>query len=1320
MGWFYIDEFDTWSATVDYGDGSGIQPLLLEGPIGASSFALSHRYTSTGTYTIEVEVTDDDGVTDVATLSAEVSDRSPFLKSLSGTVIALGEIYEESGRVWAYCPEDVVSLSVDYGDGTGQTPLSAVDGVFELSHEFGQVGDYEVVLSVADDDGAMDQESCVVRVLHAIPPLPEIVCTSHTEDELSTVRGVDLAVLSPPYETIESYEIRAFKIPSDGSPRELHDVFERARDWVGETFMPPIQDELGYTVGVCAFEVAAIDHEGDRSAVASFGPYPIDTRRPSVVSFDPPDGCQASFPVVFRGTFDEPVVGLNPANCCTFPFSDNFFVAEILPVNPMTFDFVIDSTNPESHIWGQYVHVVLDPQEGTDLAGNAIRRPYWTTFIPAHSNDQAVAYVDTVTPKEPLWSSVSHKLGVPRNAQVVSWELDNTWGRDPNANENYAIGFKVRLDQSSTCTFAGVPTHLGYPGEGQIAVPCDGEWWLHAVAIDCAGNVSEPSHYGPILVDTTAPEVSLSSEHEEWSHAPIIFQVESDEAIRLRDTGAIAADGGDLIQITSSHVTVNPTREGEITLSLGEGAMKDLAGNLAGAANRSVEYTDGVPPAAPTAESTTHEIGVASNDGAVSLTVATTDVGLGVAGFESAWDQSDAWSASHTQAHDDEWNGGVFEATVDGEWWFHVAAVDKSGNWSEEVHLGPFVIDTKAPSVEITAERAETDMLPLVFSIAFDEAVMGFDSDGIEITNGVVDSLQELPTGAFELTVDPDDEGEVKVSVPAGAALDLAGNGNVASGPAVTLYNVLPALCDVSIWVVDPSDPPNPFVPPREYCTIGDTVRLAFTSSEKLESNPSVDIGPFKNLEASNQGGRTYLLELVADDSFDEGEIEFEIEFEDTQENVETVDATTDDTSVIFDNEPPAFDSCPGDMTIDDDRASWREPTAWDAGSGVVSLTKSHDQETCSFPVGTTNVRYEATDRVGHVAICEFDVTRVDEAPTAVIDLASGQDDPTSDAVINLVAVFSENVWGAYDPPSSDCCDWCPGCGEFEVEVDGTAGPATACANIISQMTEFSIRVCGMTQSGVVRVRIPAGAVKDAENPPNVNAATDWFEVEYEYVPPPPPPPPVTVTVDKTSSQEDPTAADKIYFEAIFSEPVPDFEPDDVVLGGTAGATTVEIYTRGGTDEWVLHVSGMTQEGTVTASIPAGACHSGSTGAENEASTSDDNEVEYDPSIPPTVEIYHFGDDPTSDVPIEFMAVFSIDVYGLEADEIILGGTAGATTVFFEDPDPVSSYWNIRVTGMTQAGTVTVLIPANVCLSDAGDTPNEASNECTVNYDPTP
>jgi len=56
-GSFTDPSSDSWSATVDYGDGTGVQPLTLS----ATTFTLTHSYTQGHTFTLTVTVTDDDG-----------------------------------------------------------------------------------------------------------------------------------------------------------------------------------------------------------------------------------------------------------------------------------------------------------------------------------------------------------------------------------------------------------------------------------------------------------------------------------------------------------------------------------------------------------------------------------------------------------------------------------------------------------------------------------------------------------------------------------------------------------------------------------------------------------------------------------------------------------------------------------------------------------------------------------------------------------------------------------------------------------------------------------------------------------------------------------------------------------------------------------------------------------------------------------------------------------------------------------------------------------------------------------------------------------
>jgi hypothetical protein len=76
---------NTWSATVDYGDGTGPQPLPLQANM---SFRLNHVYTAEGTFTVVVQVRDGDG--GVGTQSERVAVFLPGTADLQAAAVAPG------------------------------------------------------------------------------------------------------------------------------------------------------------------------------------------------------------------------------------------------------------------------------------------------------------------------------------------------------------------------------------------------------------------------------------------------------------------------------------------------------------------------------------------------------------------------------------------------------------------------------------------------------------------------------------------------------------------------------------------------------------------------------------------------------------------------------------------------------------------------------------------------------------------------------------------------------------------------------------------------------------------------------------------------------------------------------------------------------------------------------------------------------------------------------------------------------------------------------------------------------------------------------
>lgn len=192
-----------------------------------------------------------------------------------------------------------------------------------------------------------------------------------------------------------------------------------------------------------------------------------------------------------------------------------------------------------------------------------------------------------------------------------------------------------------------------------------------------------------------------------------------------------------------------------------------------------------------------------------------------------------------------------------------------------------------------------------------------------------------------------------------------------------------------------------------------------------------------------------------------------------------------------------------------------------------------------------------------------------------------------------------------------------------------------------------------------------------------------------------------------------------VHFTAVFSEPVSGFTADDIQLDGTAPGRLVATVTPLDATSYDVAVSGLTGDGTVTATVRTNAALDAA-GNPSWASTSTDNVVQYD--VPPTVRIEQpTGQaDPTRAAPVHFTIVFSEPVTGFTAKDVLLGGTAPGTLIAVVTPLDATSY-DVAVSGMTGSGTVTASVPVGAA-TDARGHENSAStsNDNRVLYDADP
>jgi len=146
--------------------------------------------------------------------------------------------------------------------------------------------------------------------------------------------------------------------------------------------------------------------------------------------------------------------------------------------------------------------------------------------------------------------------------------------------------------------------------------------------------------------------------------------------------------------------------------------------------NGSAPEPDALAPQNPVLGSPTHTVGVASSDRSIVIEANGAYDNCSVAGFEFAWDQDSTWTPTQIVMVDEEWDGSVFEALSTGDWYFHLATVDNSGNWSEPETLGPIVIcDPMHPPIATAGPDLSCTSGELVLIQG-----SGSDSDQDEIT----------------------------------------------------------------------------------------------------------------------------------------------------------------------------------------------------------------------------------------------------------------------------------------------------------------------------------------------------------------------------------------------------------------------------------------------------------------------------------------------------------------------------------------------------------------------------------------------------------
>ena len=178
----------SWSASVNYGDGSGLETLSLNAD---RTFQLSHVYADNGVFPVTVTVTDEGQLPGVDTVQVTVNNVIPNLfvcgkrTVAEGTPLSIQDIGMFTDPGFDNVAGGTVerfTYNINWGDGSNPDSGSAtVDvpgsagkvtrGTFNGTHTYANDGQYSVALTVNDDDNGSSVTRLVTALVTNAPPV---------------------------------------------------------------------------------------------------------------------------------------------------------------------------------------------------------------------------------------------------------------------------------------------------------------------------------------------------------------------------------------------------------------------------------------------------------------------------------------------------------------------------------------------------------------------------------------------------------------------------------------------------------------------------------------------------------------------------------------------------------------------------------------------------------------------------------------------------------------------------------------------------------------------------------------------------------------------------------------------------------------------------------------------------------------------------------------------------------------------------------------------------------------------------------------------
>jgi Ca2+-binding RTX toxin-like protein len=311
---------------------------------------------------------------------------------------------------------------------------------------------------------------------------------------------------------------------------------------------------------------------------------------------------------------------------------------------------------------------------------------------------------------------------------------------------------------------------------------------------DAAGNpATAPAQYTQSF-DTLAPTLSITDSVAGTATGATTFTFTFSEAVTGFSSSNVTVGNGTPGTFTAVSSTVytlvvtpTPASSGNITVDVSTTGVTDAVGNTATAP---AQYTQSFDTLAPTVSITDNVAGTATGD--VTFTFTFSEA---VTGFDtSKVTVGNGTKGTFTPVSSTEYTLVVTPTgsssgniTVDV---ITTGVIDAAGNQATAPDQYTQAFDTAAPTVLITDNVEGVANGDVTFTFTFSEAIGDFTAGDITVSGGTKGTFSMVNETTYNLVVSPTGTSStINVSVPAGAATDSAGNGNLAAGPVSQEFN---------------------------------------------------------------------------------------------------------------------------------------------------------------------------------------------------------------------------------------------------------------------------------------------------------------------------------------------------------------------------------------------------------------------------------------------------------------------------------------------------------------------------------------------------